>query len=170
MKVSVSFSKKVPGTAEYSSDHFSLSIEAEPPAEVQQDRERLRKYTEELFAECKARVEDQVVAAGEREPASAQPESSSRSAPVAHPPRAVRRPATNGNSRPNGRAVGNGHQNGEPVSLKQIGYVRSLARDAGYTNDQLAFLCEEATGKADIRALSKREASALIDTLRQNAA
>ena len=168
MKIQVNYARKA-GRENYGSENFSLAIETEPPAEVAQDREKLRLYVEQLFDECKARVEDQVVAAGEREPAPARPESSSRSAPVPQPPRPARRPS-NGHSRPNGRAAGNGQQPGEPVSLKQIGYVRSLAREAGYSNDQLSMLCEEATGKSDIRSLTKREASSLIDTLRQNAA
>lgn len=48
--------------------------------------------------------------------------------------------------------------------------MRSLARDAGYSSDQLALLCEEATGKSDIRSLTKREASGVIETLKSNAA
>jgi hypothetical protein len=166
VKIQVNYARKA-GRENYGSENFSLAIETEPPAEVAQDREKLRLYVEQLFDECKARVEDQVIAAGEREPVSGPPEASSRRAPVPHAPtRPPRRAAPNGNGRGNGHAGGNG----ESVSLKQIGYVRSLARDAGYSNDQLALLCEEATGKSDVRALTKREASTLIDTLRQNAA
>ena len=45
-----------------------------------------------------------------------------------------------------------------------------MARDARLSNDQLALLCEEATGKSDIRTLTKREASSVIESLKADAA
>ena len=173
MRVNVNYARKL-GMSNYGSENFSLAIETDAPPEVAQDKDRLRAYVQALFDEVKARVEDQVVAAGEREPApertaSEAPDTSSRRAP---PPRGnvrpMRRPSPNGNGHSNGNS--RAAPNGDGVSLKQIGYMRSLARDAGYTNDQLSLLCEEATGKNDIRSLSKREASSVIETLRQGAA
>jgi hypothetical protein len=175
VKINVNYARKA-GRENYGSENFSLAIETEPPPEIAQDREKLRGYVEALFDEVKARVEDQIVAAGEREPA---PERSatdvsdtgSRRAPPPRPPvRSMRRPVPNGNGHANGTSNGRGAPNGEGVSLKQIGYMRSLARDAHLSNDQLALLCEEATGKSDIRSLTKREASGVIETLKANAA
>ena len=60
MKVAVTFTKKVPTPEEYSSQGYHLTIETEPPREVAQDREKLRGYVEQMFAECRARVDDQV--------------------------------------------------------------------------------------------------------------
>jgi len=172
LKVNVNYARKL-GLSNYGSENFSLAIETEPPPEVAQDKDRLRAYVEALFGEVKARVEDQVVAAGEREPVQqAAPETSVSDSRRAPPPprgnvRPLRRPSPNGNGH---SGNGRGAPNGDSVSLRQIGYMRSLARDAGYSNDQLSLLCEEATGKSDIRSLTKREASSVIETLKSNAA
>jgi hypothetical protein len=167
MKVHCVYGRKV-GREGYGSETFSVSIESEPPAEVAQDRERLRKYMEEVFADAKARVEDQVVLAGEREPSgpgTASP--SSRRPPVGATVRPIRRPVP---QRPLSRGPSANGAKTEGASLKQVNYPRSLARDAGYSNDQLSLMAEEATGKTDLRQLTKREASELIDSLRQDAA
>jgi hypothetical protein len=173
VKVHVNFARKV-GRDNYGSENFSVAIESEPPDEVAHDREKLRGYVEELFIECKARVEDQIVLAGEREPVQPQPvaaENGSRRPPASRgPARPPRHISPNGNGRSNGNAGARGPANGESVSLKQLGFLRSLARDAGYSNDQLGLVAEEATGKRDLRELTKREASALIDQLRTEAA
>ena len=52
MKISTSFSKKIPGEEEYSSLGSHLQIEVEPPLEVQEDKQKLRRYVQALFQEC----------------------------------------------------------------------------------------------------------------------
>ena len=58
MKISTSFSKKIPGEKEDSSLGIHMQIEAEPPPEIQEDRETLRHYILALFKECRERVEE----------------------------------------------------------------------------------------------------------------
>ena len=60
MKVSAHYSAKRPSTEEYSSDGWSLTLEAEPPHEIQQDRDKLRRYVQALFQECRERVEEEL--------------------------------------------------------------------------------------------------------------
>lgn len=112
------------------SDNDSVAIETEPPPEVAQDREKLRGYVEALFAEGKALVEDQIVAAGEREAA---PERSvSRAAPAAAPRRSPVR-AVRESSQQSGRsALHNAPHNEDGLaSSKQLNFLRSLGSQNG---------------------------------------
>ena len=174
MKVNVNYARKA-GRENYGSEGFSLAIEHEVPPEVAQDREKLGRFIASVFQEVKARVEEQVAGAGRRESVGEQPEPESqdvgsrRSAPARGAVRPFRRPASNGHSpaAANGRAT----PTGEVASVKQISYLRSLARDAGYSNDQLAMLAEEVIGRScPPNAMTKREASLVIESLKANAA
>lgn len=162
MKVAVTFTKKSPGPEEYSSQGYHLTIETEPPAEIAQDREKLRLYVEELFAETKARVEDQVAASrpnpvrDERRPLVT---TTSRQAPGRFASRARTAEPTNGNGH-----AGNGGT--ELASPKQLNFVRALGQQAGLSYGQVSALAEETFGKKDLRTLTKKEASVLIDELR----
>ncbi len=172
MRISVQFQKKVKGAEEYSSLCYNVGIESEPPAEVSQDRDRLKQYTRELFAEAKARVEEQVEqqrhpAPAQEGDASASPDSR-RVPPQRNGARPVQRPGMNGNGH-TARRNGTAHSDGEAASIKQINYVRALGKDAGYTPDQLLDFAEEVTGRSGISrldALSKRDCSLLIENLK----
>ena len=149
MKVATTFHKKVPVPGvDYASQGFHLTIEAEPPPEVQQDRERLRSYVSRLFDECRARVEHELEqATGTRS------EDPSANGNVR---RHRGRPSSNGD---------NGSRSGNTASPKQINFIRSLANEANLGYGGLRDLAHDRFGK-DVRRLSKREASQLIDELR----
>ena len=166
MKIACTFTKKSPGPEEYSSQGFHLTIESEPPAEIAQDREKLRLYVEELFAECRARVDDQVAAA-RPSPVSEEPRRTVGALSRRAPGRTALRATTRREPAP--APAGNGHAaNGttELASPKQVNYLRSLASQAGLSYGQVSALAEENFGKKDLRELTKREASILIDELR----
>lgn len=157
MKLTAHYAAKVPGSQEYSSHGWSLTLEAEPPAEIQQDRDRLAEYARRLFAECRARVEDEI--AQER-----------REGPQGRPER------SNGNGRPQSRSHPNGRQNGRhersdassngsTASPKQVNFLRSLANETGLGYGGLDDLAHDEFGKV-LRDLTKREASQLIERLR----
>ncbi len=64
-----------------------------------------------------------------------------------------------------------GHEgNGQSASPKQINFLRSLGQQGGLSYGQLSALAEETYGVKDLRALTKRQASQLIDQLRAEAA
>jgi hypothetical protein len=174
MKVSVLFQKKVSGSEPYSSEGYHVALETEPPPEIASDRQRLATYVMALAAEARARVEEALangrVEQQEREPISAvRPAASpSRSAP-----RGVASPRTPPAGRPlrrtsarTGSGHANGNGNGEGASIKQVNYVRSLAAEAGFNDSQLGHLAHEVVGHSDLNALTKREASQMIDQLR----
>ena len=60
-----------------------------------------------------------------------------------------------------------GRRNGTTASPKQIGFIRSLGTAAGLSYRDLADLAQESFGTPDLQSLSKRQASALIDRLRE---
>ena len=173
MRISVQFQKKVKGDEEYSSLSYNVGFETEPPPEIAQDRERLKQYARELFAEAKARVEEQIeqhrasgAAETRAEPVAAA--ESRRGPPTRNGTRHAQRPGSNGNGHAE-RRNGNGHADAEPASIKQVNYVRALGKTAGYSPDQLLDFAEEVTGRSGISrldALSKRDCSLLIENLK----
>ncbi len=163
MRISVQFQRKVRGQEEFTSNSFHVGIESEPPAEVAQDRSKLKAYVEELFRECRARVDDQVGQASPKAaPAPRAEERTPRAAPTGRrppPARASRAaPSTNGNGE-SGLAT-----------AKQLNFLRSLGQQGGLSYGQLSALAEETFGTRDLRDLSKKQASELIDQLRTEAA
>ena len=160
MIISANYHKKQPVEGvEYASEGYHLTIEIEPPAEVQDDRDKLRSYVERLFSECRARVEAelaQTTSTTDEKPAPR------NRAQTRHRP--MRGPS--GRSNANSRSNGDGRQNGSLCSPKQANYIRSLGTQAGFTYDDLGYMAEEAFGKRDLRSLTKKEASAMIDDLR----
>ena len=164
MKLCAHFAAKRQGTQPYSSDAWSLTIEAEPPAEAQQSRESLKAWVERLFDEVKARVEDQI----QQDQPDSREQPSRRSSP--------HRPFVTGNDRETGRRTrgngrsgngqhGNGRQNGDLCSPKQANFIKSLGTQAGFTYDDLGYMAQEAFGKRDLSTLTKKEASAMIKNL-----
>ena len=156
VKICAHYAAKVPGSQEYSSHGWSLTIEAEPPSDIREDRDKLAEYSRRLFAEVRARVEDEI--------ANLVPKSRSRA-------------RTNGAAHRNDRSNGfprNGHANGRSgrngssstASPKQVNFLRSLANAAGIGYRGLDDLARNEFGK-DVRDLTKKEASALIDELRE---
>ena len=174
MKVSVMFQKKVSGSEPYSSEGYHVALETEPPPEVSSDREKLANYVMALAAEARARVEEALqngrVEQQEREPVEPAPAAirTPRGAPNGN---GHHRPPSNGRALPRvavrARTNGNGHANGETASLAQQNYIRSLAADARYSAAQLEYVTEEVIGsRKPLNSLTKKEASAVIETLR----
>ena len=156
MRISVTYMKKVPIRGiDYGSHGHHLTIEAEPPPEVCEDRERLRKYIAALFAESRDRVDEEMIALD-------------RDA-VVEPEARPRLTTSRRQSPPATRAPQNGRRE-EPTlaSPKQLNYLRSLSSDAGYDYRGLADLSHQEFGVHDIRELTKRQASELIDGLRRD--
>lgn len=170
MKVSVMFQKKVSGSEPYSSEGYHVSLETEPPPDVAGDRAKLAQYVMALAAEAKARVEEALtngrVERQERE--TAPPRMEPGPAPSASPSRrAPGRVIRNGTPQ-NGRAAPRGDDG--LASPKQVNFLRSLGSQNGLSYGQVSALAEETFGKRDLRELTKKEASALIDQLRSEAA
>jgi hypothetical protein len=179
MRITVQHALKVPAEEEYSSRQHSVAMELDVPADiVAQGKDAIREYVAKVTTEVRSYVEEALnsarVEAQEREPAprpeapARSPGPSTRSAP--HGRTAPRTPPAGGPARRApvhsraGRMNGNG--NGEGASLKQVNYLRSLASQAGYSDGQLGHLAQEVVGHGDLNALTKREASQLIDQLR----
>lgn len=152
MRITVQHALKVPAEQEYSSRQHSVAMEVDVPEEVvAQGKEALRAYVEKVAAEVRSYVESALA-----EPVSGRAplqRTASRSAP---PPRPALRASVHANGRANGSRRpegpvenGNGHHGGSggpdaPASIKQVNFLRGLAKDAGYSPDQLSFLAEDA--------------------------
>lgn len=152
MRVSVTYTKKVPiPGVEYASHGHHLTIEVEPPPEIQEDRDRLRKYLSALFSETRERVDEALeISSNDREPI--------RPAGGGHR-------ASGGSQRRSARP-----QNGRApeASPKQINYLRSLASNSGMSYRDLEVFAHDQCGVSRVQDLTKRQASDLIDRLRPN--
>ena len=164
MKITASHSIKLPHPdpdIEYGSIGASVTIEGTPPESM--SRQEIADYTRALLAEAQARTNEhlaqQQVHANEPAPR-----------PVQTPSRRPHRPMQGRNGRSNGNGYGgNGHagsrNGGNQASPKQVNFIRSLARDAGLSSDDLTYLAEDLVGSGDLRSLSKRDASCMIEAL-----
>jgi hypothetical protein len=157
MKIITTFGKKVPGPEEYSSLGYHLTIEATPDEIITKDRQRLAEYTRRLFAECRSRVEDEIAQEHGRAP---------RHQPEQRNGRDHRGRPAHQNGQSNGRQTRrSAATGGMAASPKQVNFLRSLANEAGLGYRGLEQLAHDEFGK-DVRGLSKREASQLIEQLR----
>lgn len=150
-------------------------MELEVPADiVSQGKDAIREYVAKVTAEVRSYVEEALagirVEQQEREPVEVAP-------PAMRTPRGSpngnghHRPPTNGRASPRlaprQRPATNAHAGGEGASIKQQNFIRSLAADAGYSPAQLEYVTEEVLGsRKPLASLTKKEASALIETLR----
>lgn len=150
MKVCATFHKKVPVQGmSYASQGFQLTMEAEVPQKVGQDASKLRAYVHRLFAECRARVEDELETVG-RGPLFED---------CACDRRVHRLTAAEPDELPD-----------EPrVSDRQMTYLRGLLPVGDGELDPLEGLCQERFSCLP-EALSRFEASSLITELRQQRA
>ena len=157
MKITASHSLKlpVPGV-EYGSMGASVAIEGEPPESVRSDRDQLARYIQALLSEAKKRTEEHLAQEGARAPNGQESRQTGQSRRPHRPMRS-----------PNGRNC-NSHKGRSEASQKQILFIRSLSRDAGLSEDDLAYLAEDLVGARDLRSLSKRDASRIIESLQQN--
>lgn len=139
LKISASYSKKVPGAEPYSSEGVHVSIEAEVPQSLLAQPQELQGHIQEMFREVRTSVEQQLE--GERGPvltASRQP--------------AFPRPAGNG-AAPRAAAA----------SPRQIQYAASLAKRVwNLSPEELA----RELGVSRLDELTGKQASDLIERLK----
>ena len=140
LKLNASYSKKVPAGEEYSSQSYHASVEVELPDGLTQ--EQLQARIHETFDLVRNSVEAELHGNVPR---------NCEGYPVAE----ERKTAPQGN-----RAAG--RQNDVPASSKQLSYLLDLARQRGVTPQQIA----AQHGVPDVRQLSKRQCSELINSWR----
>lgn len=140
LKLNASYSKKVPAGEEYSSQSFHASVEVELPDGL--SGEALQARIHETFDLVRNSVEAELHGNVPR---------NHEGYPVAE----ERKTAPQGN-----RAAG--RQNDVPASPKQLSYLLDLARQRGVTPQQIA----AQHGVPDVRQLSKRQCSELINSWR----
>ena len=140
LKLNASYSKKVPAGEEYSSQSYHASVEVELPDGLTQ--ELLQARIHETFDLVRNSVEAELHGNVPR---------NHEGYPVAE----ERKTAPQGN-----RAAG--RQNDVPASPKQLSYLLDLARQRGVTPQQIA----AQHGVPDVRQLSKRQCSELINSWR----
>jgi len=137
LKLTASYSKKVPGAEQYSSEGYHVSIEAECPQSLLEDPASLQDQVQSLFAEARSQVDQQI--SGEV------------------PERGGRPQLVNGN--------GNGRSHSQPsrASNRQISYAASLAKRVwNMSPDELAR--ELRVSRLD--ELTSKQASDLIERLK----
>ena len=140
LKLNASYSKKVPAGEEYSSQSFHASVEVELPDGLTQ--EQLQARIHETFDLVRNSVEAELHGNVPRNC-------------EGYPTAEERKTAPQGN-----RAAG--RQNDVPASPKQLSYLLDLARQRGVTPQQIA----AQHGVPDVRQLSKRQCSELINSWR----
>ena len=140
LKLNASYSKKVPAGEEYSSQSYHASVEVELPDGL--SGEALQARIHETFDLVRNSVEAELHGNVPR---------NCEGYPVAE----ERKTAPQGN-----RAAG--RQNDVPASPKQLSYLLDLARQRGVTPQQIA----AQHGVPDVRQLSKRQCSELINSWR----
>jgi hypothetical protein len=145
LKLSVSFSKKVPGSTEYSSDGFLCALESEVSDSALNNPRELRERMLFLWTEAKKSVEEQIASGNGHKPAP----------PAATP---TPSPAPAGEPTP---------QNGDgPATAKQTKYLVSLAqRDHGMKIADLKAYLLKTVGTDDPHKLTKAQASTAIEGL-----
>ena len=140
LKLNASYSKKVPAGEEYSSQSFHASVEVELPDGLTQ--EQLQARIHETFDLVRNSVEVELHGNVPRNH-------------EGYPAAEEHKTAPQGN-----RAAG--RQNDVPASPKQLSYLLDLARQRGVTPQQIA----AQQGVPDVRQLSKRQCSELINSWR----
>ena len=140
LKLNASYSKKVPAGEEYSSQSYHASVEVELPDGL--SGEALQARIHETFDLVRNSVEAELHGNVPRNH-------------EGYPAAEERKTAPQGN-----RAAG--RQNGVPASSKQLSYLLDLARQRGVTPQQIA----AQHGVPDVRQLSKRQCSELINSWR----
>ena len=142
IKISASFTKKVPGDEPYSSDGVHLGVEIEVPDKVLADEDQFSQAVRRLFAQARTEVEAQV----------------SRPRITEHSP-----DASNGNGRHHTNGNGGQASNGrtpQPASARQLDFLLSLGRrNANLSPNQIM----DEAGVEKLTDITKGQASTLID-------
>ena len=159
VKITATSSIKLPHpdpAIEFGSIGASVTIEGTPPESM--SRREIADYTRALLEETRVRTEEHL--AKQSTLATTTTEEPSRT-----PSQRPHRPMRGSNGRNSGNAYGgNGHGSSQ-ASPKQVNFIRSLSREAGLSGDDLAYMAEDLCGTSDMRSLSKRDASRMIEEL-----
>ena len=141
LRLNASFSKKVPIEGQdYSSQSYHASVEVEIPDGL--TPEQLRERIHDTFALVRDSVEIELGGQAPALPATAQA------------PQPQRQPATAPTKTTEA-----------PASSKQISYLTTLALDRGMDLRALNLICRDDFGVTSVEALSRRQASELIDRM-----
>ena len=149
LKLNASYSKKVPADTEYSSQSYHASVEVELPDGL--TPEQLNTKIRETFALVRDSVETEL----HNEPSNVQ---TSNVPPLPLPP-----------AQPQQNKAGyskNGKPSDTPASPKQIKYLLDIARQIGYTVEQL----KARFNVPALESLTKTQCSRAIDELNGKAA
>ena len=153
LKLNASYSKKVPAGTEYSSQSFHASVEVELPDGLTQDQ--LNAKIHETFDLVRASVEAELH--GNTIQQSAQmPNAQTQGAYDVAPQNGLK----------NGYGKKNGATSDTLASPKQIKFLLDLARQNGYTVEQL----KAKFNVSDLEELSRTQCSRAIDLLNGKAA
>ena len=157
LKLTASYSKKVPAETEYSSQSYHASVEVELPDGLTTDQLNARIH--ETFAMVRDSVETELHGNTSRKPADTiqTPHPQSYSGQLETPAQNAAKPAY---GKKNGTALD------APASPKQIKFLLDLARQNGYTIEQL----KSRFNVAQLEDLSRTQCSRAIDTLNGKAA
>ena len=148
LKLNASYSKKVPADTEYSSQSYHASVEVELPDGL--TPEQLNAKIRETFALVRDSVETEL----HSEPVNMQ---NSNVPPLSIPPaQQQNKPVYSKNGKPSDT----------PASPKQIKYLLDIARQIGYTVDQL----KARFNVPALESLTKTQCSRAIDELNGKAA
>ena len=148
LKLNASYSKKVPADTEYSSQSYHASVEVELPDGL--TPEQLNARIHETFALVRDSVESELH--GE----------STNAGQMADAPQLPIQPA----QQPNKSAYSKKAATDTPASPKQIKFLLDLARQNGYTVDQL----KSRFNVSALEDLSRTQCSRAIDALNGKAA
>ncbi len=138
LKAIVSYSKKVPAEAEYSSQGYSLSLETEIP---DTDAKAIQAKLHNTFELVKASVEQELANGNGKKPV----------APVVE----------------NNEVTGRNSVISKATN-RQLKFLSDLARERGITLAELNAKVQELYGVDGIYSLSKADASKLVDSLRKD--
>ena len=143
IKLSASVSKKVPieGLG-YSSRSYSAGLETEVPSGC--PSEELQSRLKQLYGLLELAVDEQ----------------------ISHPRTIPERNRTTQNSRSSGNGKGNGNE--RSATRAQMKAIRAIAKEHGLTDAELDTLIRRQFSAEELQALSVRQASVLIDTLKGN--
>ena len=156
LKLNASYSKKVPADTEYSSQSYHASVEVELPDGLSPDQ--LNAKIHETFALVRDSVESELH--GNTAPQPAQVHQTSNMQPQGAYNAASQNAAKNGYSRKNGTT------SDAPASPKQIKFLLDLARQNGYSPEQI----KAKFNVPAIESMTKTQCSRAIDELNRKAA
>jgi len=142
LKAILSYSKKVPVPGqEFSSQSYHLSLETELPDSLRQDE--VRAQIHETFELVKTTVENELASAG--------------SNGGAEQPTGPGDPGSNNVPAPRGH---------DKATNRQVKYIVDLARQKGIEIAELNARCRQLYGVESLYDLTKKQASALLDSLK----